>query len=94
MLWKPTKKYEDAAERLNRTMKYQADNYAYFICLKSNDEPIGFAGIKEKEKHRSRKEKKASKLNDQDEEVQKLGDEEGNIENEDEEHRLAKKARK
>ena len=49
MLWKPTKKYEDAVERLNRTIKYQAENIAYFICLKSNDEPIGFAGIKEKE---------------------------------------------
>jgi len=49
MLWKPTKNYEDAVERLNRTIKYQAENYAYFVCLKSTDEPIGFAGIKEKE---------------------------------------------
>ena len=49
MLWKPTKKYEDAVERLSRTIKYQENNYAYFVCLKENDEPIGFAGIKEKE---------------------------------------------
>ena len=49
MLWKPTKNYEEAVERLDRTIKYQKENYAYFICLKSNDEPIGFAGIKEKE---------------------------------------------
>ena len=48
MLWKTSNTYEEAVERLNRTIKYQADNYAYFICLKSNDEPIGFAGIKEK----------------------------------------------
>lgn len=49
MLWKVTKTYEEAKERLDRTIKYQDNNYAYFICLKSNDEPIGFAGIKEKE---------------------------------------------
>ena len=49
MLWKTTNTYEEAVERLNRTIKYQADNYAYFVCLKSNDEPIGFAGIREKE---------------------------------------------
>ena len=49
MLWKVTETREDAIERLNRTIKYQSENYAYFVCLKSNDEPIGFAGIKEKE---------------------------------------------
>ena len=49
MLWKTTTTYEEAVERLNRTIKYQSDNYAYFICLKSSDEPIGFAGVKERE---------------------------------------------
>ena len=49
MLWEVTKTYEEASNRLDRTIKYQANNYAYFVCLKSNDEPIGFAGIKEKE---------------------------------------------
>ena len=34
MLWKVTKTREEAVERLNRTIKYQADNYAYFVCLK------------------------------------------------------------
>lgn len=49
MLWKPTKTREDAITRLDRTIEYQSKNYSYFICLKSNDEPIGFAGIVEKE---------------------------------------------
>ncbi len=47
MLWEVTKNIEDANSRLERTIKYQSENYAYFVCLKSNDEPIGFAGIKE-----------------------------------------------
>lgn len=51
MLWKPTKTYEEALQRLERTIKYQESNYAYFICLKENDEPIGFAGIKEIEEN-------------------------------------------
>ena len=49
MLWKVTKTKEEALKRLERTIKYQKENYAYFICLKGTDEPIGFAGIKEKE---------------------------------------------
>ncbi|MBR6505156.1 MAG: GNAT family N-acetyltransferase [Clostridia bacterium] len=47
MLWETTKTYEEAVDRLNRTIKYQTENFAYFVCLKSNDEPIGFAGVKE-----------------------------------------------
>ena len=47
MLWKPTQDINDAKIRLNRTIEFQSENYAYFICLKSNDEPIGFAGVKE-----------------------------------------------
>lgn len=50
MLWEPTRNINDAITRLDKTIEYQSKNYAYFICLKSNDEPIGFAGIKEKEK--------------------------------------------
>jgi len=49
MLWEPTKTKEDAIDRLHRTIEYQKNNYAYFVCLKSTDEPIGFAGIKEVE---------------------------------------------
>lgn len=48
MLWEVTRTYQEATDRLNRTIKYQKENYAYFVCLKSNNEPIGFAGIKEK----------------------------------------------
>lgn len=49
MLWKPTKRLEDAVSRLERTIKYQAKNYVYFVCLKESDEAIGFAGVSEKE---------------------------------------------
>lgn len=51
MLWKPTKTYEEALQRLERTIKYQEANYAYFVCLKENDEAIGFAGVKEIEEN-------------------------------------------
>ena len=50
MLWETTKTKEFAIERLNRTINYQKDNYAYFVCLKDTDEAIGFAGVKEIEK--------------------------------------------
>lgn len=45
MLWTPTHSLEDAAARLERTIKLHAEHYAYFVCLKDTDEPIGFAGI-------------------------------------------------
>ncbi len=47
MLWKPTKSHEEADSRLRKTLTYQKENYAYFVCLKSNDMPIGFAGIRQ-----------------------------------------------
>lgn len=47
MFWEPTSTYKDAIDRLNRSIEFQKNNYAYFICLKSSDEPIGFCGIKE-----------------------------------------------
>ena len=47
MLWKPTESREAAVVRMERTMAYQKENHAYFVCLKQNDEPIGFAGITE-----------------------------------------------
>ena len=50
MLWEVTKSREDAIDRLNITIKYQKDHYAYFICLKDTDEAIGFIGVFEKEK--------------------------------------------
>ena len=49
MLWEVTKTIDDAKSRLERTINYQKDNYAYFICLKDTDEPIGFIGIKEED---------------------------------------------
>lgn len=47
MLWTPTTTREEAIARLERTKAYQRENYAYFICLKENDEPIGFGGCRE-----------------------------------------------
>ncbi len=47
MLWKNTFTVEDAKERLERTIKYQAVNNAFFVCLKDSDEVIGFGGIHE-----------------------------------------------
>lgn len=49
MLWQPTESLEEAKDRLARTIRFQAENYAYFVCLKDTDEPIGFAGVKEVE---------------------------------------------
>ena len=47
MLWQPTLTYEEALSRLERTKAYQAQNDAFFVCLRDTDEPIGFAGIRE-----------------------------------------------
>lgn len=47
MLWPVTPTLDEAKERIKRTMKYHSENYAYFVCLKENDEPIGFAGVME-----------------------------------------------
>ena len=47
MLWRTTKTREEALERMKRTIKFQADSYSYFVCLRENDEPIGFGGIRE-----------------------------------------------
>ncbi len=45
MLWTPTHSLDDAKSRLERTIKYHAENDVYFVCLKEIDEPIGLAGI-------------------------------------------------
>jgi len=50
MLWKVTETLKEAKIRMEKTIKYQSENYAFFVCLKSTNEPIGFAGIIEKEK--------------------------------------------
>ena len=52
MLYTPTKTIEDAKERLNRSIIFQKDHYAYFVALKDTDEAIGLCGIKESEPNR------------------------------------------
>ena len=47
MLFKPTFTKDEAIDRINRTINFQRDHYAYFVALKDTDEPIGFCGIKE-----------------------------------------------
>ena len=49
MLWVPTLTRGDAEARMTRTLAYQAENNAFFVCLRDTDEPIGFAGVWEKE---------------------------------------------
>ena len=48
MLWTPTLTREDAEARMTRTLAYQAEYPAFFVCLRVTDEPIGFAGVFEK----------------------------------------------
>ncbi len=52
MLYTPTKTIEDAKDRLNRSIIFQKDHYAYFVALKDTDEAIGLCGIKEFEPNR------------------------------------------
>ena len=47
MLWPVTETLEEASERMRKTIAYQSDHYAYFVCLKDTDEAIGFAGVRE-----------------------------------------------
>lgn len=47
MFWDVTTTRDEAVARLARTMAYQAQNDAYFVCLRRTDEPIGFAGVRE-----------------------------------------------
>ena len=49
MMWPLTKTRAEAENRLERTIKYQSEHYGYFVCLKSTDEAIGFAGVCEEE---------------------------------------------
>ena len=49
MLWKPTESLKEAEERMERTLRYQSERDAWFVCLKETDMPIGFAGIREEE---------------------------------------------
>ena len=49
MLWKPTDNIDEAKDRLDRTINYQANYDAFFITLRKTGEVIGFAGIYEEE---------------------------------------------
>ncbi len=46
MLWQVTETLPDAVTRLERTIRYQSSNNAFFVCLKETDIPIGFAGVR------------------------------------------------
>ena len=46
MFWENTKSYEEAKDRLNRTIEYQKKNPVFFVCLKDTDEVIGFGGVR------------------------------------------------
>ena len=46
MLWQIST-YEEAEDRIRRTMNLQSKFACYFVCDKATDEPIGFAGVKE-----------------------------------------------
>ncbi|MBQ4258361.1 MAG: GNAT family N-acetyltransferase [Clostridia bacterium] len=49
MLWDQTEKIEEAQSRLARTILYQKEQPAYFVCLRDTDEAIGFAGVRAEE---------------------------------------------
>ncbi|MCD8085032.1 MAG: GNAT family N-acetyltransferase [Clostridiales bacterium] len=45
MLWQPTATWEEAWQRMGRTIAHQRDHLAWTICEKSTGKAIGFAGI-------------------------------------------------
>ena len=47
MMWKVTETRQEAIERLQKTIEYQQNQPAYFVCLKDSDEAIGFCGVRE-----------------------------------------------
>lgn len=49
MWWKIEESLESAIARVERTIDYQKDHDGFFVALKSNNEPIGMAGIFVKE---------------------------------------------
>lgn len=49
-----SKTKEEAEERLIKTITYQKNNYAYFICLRDTDEVIGFCGLKKENNNQYR----------------------------------------
>lgn len=47
MLWRPALTLKEAEERMEKTIAIQSANFAWFVCLKETDEPIGFCGVRE-----------------------------------------------
>lgn len=45
MHYSNTKTLDEAKIRLQKSIEFQKNNYAYFICLRKNDEAIGFCGV-------------------------------------------------
>lgn len=45
MHYSNTKTLGEAQIRLQKSIEFQKNNYAYFICLRKNDEAIGFCGV-------------------------------------------------
>ncbi len=45
MLLETTGSEPEAQDRIRRTIDFQKDRHAYFVCLKSTNEAIGFTGI-------------------------------------------------
>ncbi len=45
MLWQPTATWEEARQRMSRTIAYQREHLAWTVCEKATGRAIGFAGI-------------------------------------------------
>lgn len=52
MLFTPTYTDEEAIERCKRSMRFQENNYGYFVALKDTNEAIGLCAVKEYEENR------------------------------------------
>lgn len=51
MLWKPEDSLESAMQRVKRTIDYQNQHDVFYVAIKQTDEPIGMAGIFQKEEN-------------------------------------------
>jgi len=49
MLYPPTLTEEDALDRCRRSIRYQKENYAWFVAVKDTDEAIGLCAVREEE---------------------------------------------
>lgn len=49
MMWKITESEADAVTRIQRTIEFQKNHYAYLVYEKASGNPIGFAGVEQLE---------------------------------------------